>query len=127
MLMNSYLCLFFIIPLVYIIPIRGVDGYDDKNDEQDKVAYGFQLGLIITGIALLIFLIFFDLILIIYNNIKNNNKEMEEDEFTRSERFELSEIFKYDLEDFGLWGNSFGYIFTMTILIFMYYNKPVWI
>lgn len=52
---------------------------------------------------------------------------MEEDEFTRSERFELSEIFKYDLEDFGLWGNSFGYIFTMTILIFMYYNKPVWI
>jgi len=75
----------------------------------------------------LIFLIFFDLILIIYNNIKNNNKEMEEDEFTRSERFELSEIFKYDLEDFGLWGNSFGYIFTMTILIFMYYNKPVWI
>jgi hypothetical protein len=51
----------------------------------------------------------------------------EKDEFSKSDRFELSEIFKYDLEDFGLWGNAFGYILTMTILIFMYFNRPTWI
>lgn len=41
--------------------------------------------------------------------------------------FDLTDIFKYDLEDFGIWGNSFGYILTLTILAFMYYNKPVWV
>jgi hypothetical protein len=41
--------------------------------------------------------------------------------------FDLTDIFKYDLEDFGIWGNSFGYIVTLTILAFMYYNKPVWV
>jgi len=39
----------------------------------------------------------------------------------------VAEIFKYDLENFGLWGNGLGYIITFTILIFMVYNKPVWI
>jgi hypothetical protein len=39
----------------------------------------------------------------------------------------LTDIFKYDLEDFGIWGNSFGYIVTLTVLAFTFYRRPAWI
>jgi len=42
-------------------------------------------------------------------------------------RFDLTDIFKYDLEDFGIWGNSFGYIVTLTVLAFTFYMRPFWI
>jgi hypothetical protein len=39
----------------------------------------------------------------------------------------LTDIFKYDLEDFGIWGNSCGYILTMTVLAFVFYRRPYWV
>ena len=88
------------------------------------------------GVAILFGFLMLDLFLNVFRTWRRHRMrhrrqaiqdDDEEDEFTKSERFELSNIFKYDLEDFGLWGNSFGYILTFTILIFMYYNKPTWI
>lgn len=132
MIINSYTCLFFIIPIFYLLPLRNESSYDDS----DPVAYYFQYILIFTGVSLLILLIMADLVITYiktwYNHLnrhKYQGKQAEEieDEFTRSERFELSNVFKYDLANFGLWGNSFGYILTMTILMFMYYSQPEWI
>ncbi|EAR95963.2 transmembrane protein, putative (macronuclear) [Tetrahymena thermophila SB210] len=137
MLLNGYICLFFIIPLLYILPQRSVDYYG----AYDNIAQGIELALIIIGIILLLTLVFIDIFLEIRkrfrrralkNKLKKEGRrqeieEIEKEEFEEGQKFEISNIFKYDLYDFGLWGNAFGYIFTLTVLAFMYFNQPKWI
>lgn len=129
MFMNSYVCLFFLVPLLYILPLRNLDTY--KLD--DKIAEIIFIVLIVLGCGLIVGILFLEMILNVFRTLKNHanrhtrNANAEVDEFTRLERFELADIFTYDLEDFALWGNSIGYILTFTILIFMYFNAPSWV
>ncbi len=61
MLMNGYICLFFLVPLVYVLPLRNVQQYK----ESDAIAEYFELVLIIIGVLIILALIFFDLIVIL--------------------------------------------------------------
>ena len=58
---------------------------------------------------------------------KEEIEQLEKEEFEDSQKYDISNIFRYDLLDFGLWGNAFGYIFTLTVLIFMNFNKPTYV
>jgi len=64
MFLNSYLCLFFIIPIIYIVPLRNVSTYYDD----DQIAYYFELILIILGISLVISFFLLDLIITVIKN-----------------------------------------------------------
>jgi hypothetical protein len=64
MLINSYLCIFFIVPLVFILPLRSVDAFE----KEDYTANNFFWALIIIGIALLVLLIFIDLSIMLYRS-----------------------------------------------------------
>lgn len=62
MFFNSYICLFFLIPFFYILPLRSNDTWINDNEDgegisDDDIAYGTFLGLLITGIGL-IFIVF---------------------------------------------------------------------
>ena len=123
-------CLFFLAPFLYILPLRGIDAYR----EDDTIAEVFYIVLIVLGVGLIVSLVFLEMLVNVFRTWKNHatrhlrsNQAQEQDEFTKLERFELADIFKYDLEDFGLWGNAIGYILTFSILIFMYFNAPAWI
>jgi hypothetical protein len=130
MFMNSYVCLFFLVPLLYIMPLRNIETYQ----MDDKIAEIFFIVMIVLGCGLIVGILFLEMILNVFRTLKNhatrhtrNAQNAEVDEFTKLERFELADIFTYDLEDFALWGNSIGYILTFTILIFMYFNAPDWV
>jgi len=72
MFINSYVCLFFFIPLIYIASLRGVDSYDWYDD----TAYGFYMFLFICGLSFVILFVFWDIGMILYKEIvRGKNSE----------------------------------------------------
>jgi hypothetical protein len=137
MVTHSYLCFFFFIPLVFILPLRSVNYFESY----DYVAEALEITLIVIGIVLLVSIVFLLLFLNIRSRYRKRKlkeklkkegrkeeiEELEKEEFENSLKFDLSNIFRYDLINFGLWGNGFGYIITLTVLLFMTFNKPTYI
>lgn len=54
MFLNSYICLFFIIPFLYILPLRNNDIWSNTDEDIGRITY---LAMFITGIAL-VFIVF---------------------------------------------------------------------
>ena len=94
MLFNSYVSFFFLLPIFYINPLRGVNMYERLDSDAEIVQYT----LIIFGAAIIIIIFVVDLVITVVRNwmlhLKTLNKrkkfgEEVEDEFINGEAFEL--------------------------------------
>lgn len=102
LILNSFFCLFILIPLLFILPLQDAKSFEVS----DSMASSIKIILLIIGGTLVGIYLFFDLAYklvtllfgywVQHKSLKELNKN---NEFLKSERFELGQIFRYNLRN----------------------------
>jgi len=113
----TFFCLFFVIPIGFLIPLIGAEGFLDNQGAQAAMII-----LLVIGSAIL-------LLYIVYLILRSFGQSylLTKEAIAKEPKFNLMNYFRLNCENFGLFGNGVGFIITITILIFGIFNKPSYI